>query len=332
MSKNKWISEEFVEDLVSVIIPTYNRKFLLTAAIQSIIVQTYRPIECIIVDDGSTENIKELVNIYSINNSPSFSIYYKFQTNAGPQVARNTGTVMCKGEYIQYLDSDDLIYPGKLTSHVNFLKENLEFDAIFGDWEIGTEDNKKLIKAHKEADMIQQLIAGRSIANFSFLMRRSLIKKTGAWDINLKTCHETDYHLTALTKGGRFEYQPLLCGLWRSHNEERFENTTRLNDIASFYDKWEIILKSKNLLNESLKNKIGHLLIWFIQQNIIYDKNEILCFLRKAVTFNPNIMGFNQSRKYKFLRIFLGDQLAFKIWSSEFRQSLKTSLENTNSK
>lgn len=327
MVEDRWISTEFVEGLVSVIIPTYNRALLLTDAIESIVNQSYRPIECIIVDDGSTDGTKVLVESFSQNNSSSFSVIYVHQDNAGPQAARNKGTLISRGEFIQYLDSDDLLHTDKLTNQVNFLRDDIDCDGVFGDWEIGDSMSKELLTAHKEANMIEQIFTGSSIANFSFLMRRSIIQKTGVWDVNLKTCHETDYHLTALIRGACFKYQTLICGLWRSHEGERFENTTRLVDIANYFDKWELILKKENKWNESLANKIGHLLIWFLQQNNFYDKKATLRILKKAVAANPDILGFNKSRKYKFLSSLIGEELAFSIWSSDFRKSLISNLK-----
>ena len=202
--------------LVSVIISTYNRSSLLEEAIQSVIEQSYRPVECVIVDDGSTDDSKKVVENLQKKNDSTFSIVYLFQNNSGPQAARNTGTKAATGEYIQYLDSDDILYPDKLSEQVRFLKQNKDCDGVFGDWEAGTHDKKKLVTACKEEDMIAQMLVGRCIANFSFLMRRSIVERIGEWDIKIKRNQEIDFHLTGLLKGAQFDYQPLTCGLWRT--------------------------------------------------------------------------------------------------------------------
>src|SRR5690242_3376822 len=91
---NDWITSDFTTGLVSVIVPSYNRQPLLEEAIRSIVDQTYRPIECIIIDDGSTDATPDLVDkCISELNSTDFIIKYIYQENAGAPAARNTGTL-----------------------------------------------------------------------------------------------------------------------------------------------------------------------------------------------------------------------------------------------
>jgi glycosyltransferase involved in cell wall biosynthesis len=105
--------------LVSVIIPVYNRGYALHRALQSVLAQTYPAIEIIVVDDGSTENIKGIV---SQIRPPNVQIYQ--QPNAGPGIARRNGLKLAQGKYIQYLDSDDEILPSKLEKQVDELEAN----------------------------------------------------------------------------------------------------------------------------------------------------------------------------------------------------------------
>lgn len=312
------------EGLVSVIISTYNRSLLLEEAIQSVIHQSYRPIECVIVDDGSTDDSKKVVENFQKKNDSTFSVIYLYQNNSGPQTARNTGTKVSTGEYIQYLDSDDIIFPDKLSEQVRFLKLNKCCDGVFGDWQAGTPNEKKTVIACKEEDMISQMLVGRCIANFSFLMRRSIIERIGNWDINIKRNQEIDFHLTGLLEGAQFDYQPLMCGLWRTHNSERIGSTTGLADLLKFFNKWELILKQKNIMNQSLEYKIGNLLLWHIYQSPNNNERDLLALLKKAVSLNPYLLGFNESKKIKFLNKIVGRNLAFKIWSSGFRKSVMT--------
>jgi len=111
-----------VLNLVSTIIPVFNRPTLLREAVQSVLDQTYRPIEIIIVDDESTDDtpdcIRSLVTAY-----PDV-VRTARQKNAGPGVARETGRKMAQGEFIQYLDSDDILLPGKFEKQVAALRSN----------------------------------------------------------------------------------------------------------------------------------------------------------------------------------------------------------------
>jgi glycosyltransferase involved in cell wall biosynthesis len=224
------------KNLVSVIIPTYNRCSLLKEAIYSVYSQTYRPIQCIIVDDGSADETFAFVNsILSLNNE-DFILQYLYQNNSGSQVARNAGTKVANGEYIQYLDSDDLLYPTKLATQVSYLNDHPECDAVFGDWDSGTKSSNNLIVAYASKDMIKQFLTlERNIANFSILMRRELVSHIGLWDVSIKRFQEIDFHLRGLMIGAIYHYQSLNTGLWRYHESPRIHNRAGLDAMCFFF-------------------------------------------------------------------------------------------------
>jgi len=103
--------------LVSVIIPTYNRAHLIEGAIASVLRQEYRPLEIIVVDDGSTDNTSDLM----AGKYPH--LLYVRQANSGPSVARNQGVRLSSGEIIMFLDSDDEWLPGKVKRQVDLLRD-----------------------------------------------------------------------------------------------------------------------------------------------------------------------------------------------------------------
>jgi glycosyltransferase involved in cell wall biosynthesis len=104
---------------VSVVIPTYNRALMLKEAIQSVLDQTYSDYEIIVVDDGSTDNTREVVNGFSDKR-----IIYVFQENRGRSNARNRGISLAQGRYVAFLDADDLFLPTKLEKQVFFMENN----------------------------------------------------------------------------------------------------------------------------------------------------------------------------------------------------------------
>jgi glycosyltransferase involved in cell wall biosynthesis len=106
--------------LFSIVIPTYNRAHLISRAIDSVVNQTYKNWELIIVDDGSTDNTKALVDNYCNNNN---RIRYIYQENAERSAARNNGIGSAKGEFICFLDSDDYYLPKRLQSLFESVKE-----------------------------------------------------------------------------------------------------------------------------------------------------------------------------------------------------------------
>lgn len=108
------------EILVSVIIPTYNRKFIIERAIKSVLNQTYKNWELIIIDDGSTDNTKEALKQYLKNKR----IRYYYKKNGGVSSARNMGIKKVKGMYIAFLDSDDEFLPNKIRFQLNVMKKH----------------------------------------------------------------------------------------------------------------------------------------------------------------------------------------------------------------
>jgi glycosyltransferase involved in cell wall biosynthesis len=103
---------------VSVIIPTYNRAGYVVEAIESVLAQTYKNIEIVVIDDGSTDDTPEMLKPYKEK------IKYIYTENGGPARARNIGMKEAAGEYIAFLDSDDLYYPFKTEIQVAFLQKN----------------------------------------------------------------------------------------------------------------------------------------------------------------------------------------------------------------
>lgn len=103
---------------VSVVIPTYNRSRYVTKAIDSVLAQTYKDYEIIVVDDGSTDNTKDVLQPYMDQ------IRYIYQENTGVSAARNTCISAAKGEWVAFLDSDDEWLPDKLCRHIKCLEEN----------------------------------------------------------------------------------------------------------------------------------------------------------------------------------------------------------------
>lgn len=113
---------------VSVIIPTYNRQNFIIESALSVINQTYKNFELIVVDDGSTDETEKKVTRLIKFYKDYRIIYKKFDENRGPAFARNRGAEIAKGEYIAFLDSDDLWLKNKLKEQINFMKKKQLFD------------------------------------------------------------------------------------------------------------------------------------------------------------------------------------------------------------
>lgn len=132
--------------LVSIITPTYNCGRFISKTIDSVQSQTYKNWEMIIVDDCSNDDTREIVSKYQKNDNRIK--YYKLEKNSGAAVARNKAMDLANGEYIAFLDSDDLWYPHKLEKQINFMKEN-NYSFSCTKYEQIDEDNNNLNKVVK---------------------------------------------------------------------------------------------------------------------------------------------------------------------------------------
>ena len=109
--------------LVSVIIPCYNHAHYLPTAIKSVLQQTYSPIEIIVVDDGSTDETKNVSLEYE-------SVQYMYQENSGLSTTRNRGIQACKGDYILFLDADDWLYPHAVATNIEYFCASNILNAV----------------------------------------------------------------------------------------------------------------------------------------------------------------------------------------------------------
>lgn len=188
-------------ELVSVIIPTYNRASLLLEALTSVYCQTYRPIEVIVVDDGSTDNTEEIVhNFTSKQSREDFQILYLHQDNKGPSTARNAGLKVASGKYIQFLDSDDLIHTHKIELHARALNQAPKIHCIFS-------DRQNFISSPNwtvfDPNAIETLRSESYFLSFNFLTNAGLYRRescflAGLWNESLNLGEDLEFNLKIL--------------------------------------------------------------------------------------------------------------------------------------
>ena len=194
---------------VSVIIPTYNREEYVHHAIDSVLLQTFVDYEIIVVDDGSTDNTREVLGEY-IN---SEKIIYIYQDNAGVSVARNIGINNAKSKWITFLDSDDVWYPRKLEFQMKVAEEN-NASVIFTDYVC--EDGRNFIFEDltdnfevSEWTKPLELYFSRCLLLQSLMIDKSIISR---FDTSLKVAEDTKFIWDIALKNS-FWYisKPLVC-------------------------------------------------------------------------------------------------------------------------
>ncbi len=182
--------EAAVPDLVSCIVPVYNGERFLAEALDSILAQSYEPLEILVVDDGSTDGTPDVVAGYGER------VRYVAQGNAGPAAARNRGLEASKGELLAFLDADDLWVTEKLALQVRTLRERPELDFCVGHI-LNFWMPERQAEAEEHADHpYHQLRPGFSPC--TLLARRVVFERVGGFSTELRTASDNDWFLRVM--------------------------------------------------------------------------------------------------------------------------------------
>lgn len=227
--------------MVSVVLPTYNREKSLGKSIESVLNQTYQDFELIIVDDGSSDNSKELIQKY-FEKDPR--INYVYEENAGYPSAINRGLIECKGEYIAFEDSDDIWDNSKLEKELTSLNDN-NADYVFCRMEykdLALQFPNEQAE-DKNGDIFQRLLQGNMIGGPTLLFKHECINNIGGFDTNLPSFQDYDFVLR-LSQKYKAAFVPevlLYCG--SGNDNMQGENVTYFKASLMILEKYKYYYK-----------------------------------------------------------------------------------------
>jgi len=228
------------QTLVSIIVPTYNYGNLISETLTSIQSQTYENWECIVVDDGSTDNTAEVVACYSAKDS---RIRYIQQENRRQAAARNNGIGHSRGEYFQFLDADDLLEREKLQRQVAFLDASPDVDIIYSNvryFNDGNPSERRLANVNDQAwmplstgagqEILLQIVRNNIMPVNAPLIRRSTIEQVGSFDERLPPVEDWEYLIRCAAADKRFHYadEDGIRALVRTHPESSSSDPRRM--------------------------------------------------------------------------------------------------------
>lgn len=226
--------EEFRPGWVSVIVPIWNRARLLPATLDSILRQSYRPLEVILVDDGSDDGSKSIMEEFKIRSvTADLNVVSLYQSNQGASVARSAGLEASSGEFIQFLDSDDLLHPEKIRLQVDAFGDpeldfvwspSIYFDGL-PDWgatpDIGTRS-----AAHSICEYIVGFIRKSLWRTESGLYRRHLCQQVGPWK-GIAMFQDWEYNIRMLSCQPKIRFVGGTVSGARVHGEGRIGDQWR---------------------------------------------------------------------------------------------------------
>lgn len=219
---------------ITVVIPCYNQADFLKETVESVINQSYTNWECIIVNDGSTDNSQDVIDgLCKIDNR----IKCHTQQNKGLSASRNVGLDLSCGEYIQFLDADDIILPTKLERQLEQFDINLNLDISICRFRyfIGKQSNQydNSFNLHKYDFSLNSFLYKWGV-KFSFppvcyfLKKEFLIKNGILFNDNLRACEDWYFLIEAIVKGGVLQECPENLALYRMHDNNMSSNPSKM--------------------------------------------------------------------------------------------------------
>ncbi|MBT9169605.1 MAG: putative glycosyltransferase EpsE [Syntrophomonadaceae bacterium] len=255
---------------VSIITPFYNGKKFIQTALESIANQTYRDFEYILVNDGSSENVSEMVK--KILGKKGI---YLEQKNKGQASATNLGISVSKGEYIAFCDQDDWWLPEKLEKQVAFLEENPNITMVYTDAFIADEKGILLKETWMQSrgvnhckgfynDCSANLFDRNFIpAPLTVMIRRFIFDKIGLFDEKFSSAYDYEYWFRILNNGFEIDYINKPLAVWRTHTLQESKN----------------IRKAKRMQIGILKNFLKQNPQFFVKHPILVTKKFIKSYL-----------------------------------------------------
>lgn len=307
------------EKMVSIIIPCFNAESWLKEAIDSCLEQDYPNIEVIVIDDGSTDNSLEIMRGYGSR------IIVESISRKGACFARNRGFQLSSGDYIQYLDADDYILPGKFKNQVRCLEET-GADVVYSDWrnQIYQQDGTSLLGKIQNCgiypDALELLLSHRQFMQTANpLFTRESIAGTRGWDESLLAGQDIDFFREVAFTGANFVYLQGCYAVYRVYDSPNRISSTHGN-ISLIYqlkivEKTERNLERCNLLDNPIyTNALANQYFKFaVFGHYAFDYPKYKSILKKIkslnLSFEPDISMLKSGASFY--------QLLFKIFGFE---------------
>lgn len=247
--------------LVSIIIPTHNRQSLLPEAIASCLAQTYTNIEILVIDDGSTDSTETVMRSL-ISGAGKGKVFYTIQKNGGACSARNHGLRLARGEYIQFLDSDDTLQPDKISQQISSITPIGTFDASICHGRTGLIEsgwaNAQRIGYCGEKWLGMLCSRAHFVVHTSApLWRKAFLDKENGWDEELRCAQEWEYYIRLFTHVPKVSIVADDLFWVRLHREEQISTSSKTG--THWVSRWRAIqsvacrLSSAGLMTNELQ-------------------------------------------------------------------------------
>jgi len=270
---------------ISIIIPSYNAGDYITEALDSILCQTYTDYEIILIDDGSTDNTRHVLDSYMDK------INYIYQDNAGVSEARNHGLKLAQGEFVIFMDADDyFIKDDKLEQQIAVFDANPNLDIVQTGWQMVDETGKPLIDMTPWNDMkgttLKEYFMWCPVRLEAMMVRRDCAVQVGGFDPTYRVSQDLDWALKMLLAGCKFQWQERIASAYRQlGNSLSHANRLKLVD--------DTVLVTEDLLDRDDLPRIlrrhnqrirYYRYIWAVGELYIYDQiDDMQRYMKKTL-------------------------------------------------
>ena len=306
---------------VSILIPLYNSEEYIAETIDSCLNQSYKNIEIIIVDDGSTDDGLSVAKKYEDQYS---NIIVEAQKNSGAPVARNRAFRLSTGDYIQYIDADDLLHPDKIQLQIEVLKNVDKRIVVFGKW--GTFQKSlenvfwKDLPINKDySDPKQFLVelwsSGTAAITHLWLVPRVLIQESGGWDESLARNQDGDFFARVVMKASKVLFVKESMGYYRKDNENSISKQVSRKALQSNLKTFETYME---LMKDDIHKSEVRRSLALVHSRFLYKIPSSHKDLILETNNKINNLGFRKPLNTmkihdRFLSFFLGKDRAFQI-------------------
>ncbi|MBX7054537.1 MAG: glycosyltransferase family 2 protein [Pyrinomonadaceae bacterium] len=295
--------------LVSVIIPTYNRARYISETIESVLGQTYPGIEIIVIDDGSTDGTRIIVEKFSN------SVQYVWQENSERGASRNHGLRLATGEFISFLDSDDLWIPDKVEEDVKYFQDNPNVGVIFTDAiQINADgEPNKLLKARSNTGLVtDKILENNFVLMATHMVRTELVRSIGGFLEERELSGSEDWEMwVRLSTKTSFAYRPKATAKIRTHDENSMGNAAGMDRSMNYaVDVMErsdyLTAEQKKRLN-LVRSKVA--LVNAINYSSAGNRPRAVTELKNAARLAPSII-LDARFGYTVLRLLTGNRIS----------------------
>ena len=309
--------------LVSVLMPLYNKSAYIADAIESVLNQTYPTIELIIIDDGSTDDGLNIATRYI-----SEKVFVYSQDNQGASAARNAAFKKCKGEFIQYLDSDDLLHPEKVNEQMKRVKDS-SLTIATSHWQYFVDNTISEKQGNstlfRDFDNVTDFLLKTMYQGFpihSWLIPRLIVEKAGNWDEKISIFDDKDFIMRVISVSECVKFCHLSYCYYRMPQNNRHLSAQRdrlaLLGALKYLDNAEFCLTKLN------SNETTQILSCLYKKLLVIATNDMKIIQKlKQRSFRIGLVpDCNQNALIRLCQKILGLRITFWViyWRAKYFQ------------